>query len=481
MIETQAETDEGAGFGGFLSHIPTVLWERRWWILVPLLVGLAAALAAILLIPPLYQSSALMLVQSAQLPNQVLADAGTEVVDRRMARIRQQVTSRPDLVALIQKHGLYQDERRSEALSSVIDKMRDSITLTPSSVEVPGAGADQRTIAFQLAFKYADPQLAQAVTQDLMDKILQLDASGNVEQATNTAQFLTDQAKGLEEQIQQLQGQISAVKGRYGGVLGRGGMAVIGGSGGSYDVQIAALQRDNANLISQKEVAQESDKRDPVVLNAEAALAAARATYSESHPDVVVAKQRLEQAKELAKSNNQKLPLNTLDQQIAFNNSQIAQLRAAKSQEEAQTNAQLSAQSQAPVVQQQIDDLQQRLQGLNDQYQSVQTRLLAARAGVRAEDEQLSERLSVVEPPIVPDKPIWPDRLLIAALGAGGGLALGFLLALGIELVFRPIRDPETLAAITGSRPLGMIPIVEARTKPKTNLMRFVPRMARRS
>jgi uncharacterized protein involved in exopolysaccharide biosynthesis len=358
-------------------------------------------------------------------------------------------------------------------LSKVVDDMRDSITLTPTTVNAPGSQANDRTIAFELAFEYTDPALAQAVTQDLMDKILQLDASGNVEQATNTEQLLADQAKGLDEQIQQLQGQITAIKARYGGVLGRGGMAIIGGNSGSYDVQIAALERDNANLVSQKQMAQESDKRDPTVLSAEAALAAARATYSENHPDVVLAKQRLEEAEKLAKSNSEKLPLDTIDQQIAFNNSQITQLRAAKAQDESQTRSQLAAQSEAPAVQQQVDDLQQKLQGLTDQYQTVQTRLMGARAGVKAEDEQLSERLSVVEPPIVPDHPMWPNRLLIALAGIAGGLAVGLVLALGVELLLRPIRDPEVLAAITGSRPLGLVPVVHERAGAKTLLGRF--------
>jgi uncharacterized protein involved in exopolysaccharide biosynthesis len=473
MIEPTIETEEEAGFGSFLAHIPTVLWERRWWIVLPTIVGILSAAAAVLLLQPRYQSSALMLVESRQLPQDVLSDAGSDVVDRRMARIRQQITSRPDLVALIEKHQLYRGQRKSEPLSKVVDDMRDSITLTPTTVNAPGSQANDRTIAFELAFEYTDPALAQAVTQDLMDKILQLDASGNVEQATNTEQFLADQAKGLDEQIQQLQGQITAIKARYGGVLGRGGMAIIGGNSGSYDVQIAALERDNANLVSQKQMAQESDKRDPTVLSAEAALAAARATYSENHPDVVLAKQRLEEAEKLAKSNSEKLPLDTIDQQIAFNNSQITQLRAAKAQDESQTRSQLAAQSEAPAVQQQVDDLQQKLQGLTDQYQTVQTRLMGARAGVKAEDEQLSERLSVVEPPIVPDHPMWPNRLLIALAGIAGGLAVGLVLALGVELLLRPIRDPEVLAAITGSRPLGLVPVVHERAGAKTLLGRF--------
>jgi polysaccharide biosynthesis transport protein len=454
------DVEQGVSSGGLLTYLPAVLWQRRWWIIVPVLLGITASVAAALLIPPVYQASAVMLVRSPQLPDEIIGQMNDSLVERRIAAIREQVTSRPDLVELMDRHGLYSEERASEPLADVLEEMRENITLTPSTVDLPGAGADQRTIAFELAFEYGEAAAAQAVTQDLMDRILDLDASGNLEQATNTAQFLTDQAKDLSEKIAVIEGQISDINARYGGILGSGS-GVIMGSSGSYDVQIAALQRDNANLIAQKNIAGTADTRDPLVLNAEAALAAARAVYADNHPDVVMARQRLVEARALARSNNEKLPLDTIDQQIAFNNSQIAALRAAKASEQAQVSAQMSSQARAPLVQQQIDALRQRLSGLNQQYQDVQTRLLAARAGVRAEDEQMGQRLTVVEPPIIPEEPIWPDRLLILALGIGGGLALGFLLALAVELVLRPIRDPKALAALTGVPALGVVPIIK--------------------
>jgi hypothetical protein len=90
----------------------------------------------------------------------------------------------------------------------------------------------------------------------------------------------------------------------------------------------------------------------------------------------------------------------------------------------------------------------------------VQQKLLAAKAGVRAEDEQMGERLTVVEPPVVPDEPVWPNRLLILAGGIAGGLGLGLLLAGLVELTLRPVRDPRTLASITGAPPIGVVPLI---------------------
>lgn len=452
--------------GNFIQLLPVILWQRKWWIVIPAVVGILAAVGAIFLIPPVYRSNAIMLVQSPQLPTEVIGASELDVVDRRIARIREQVTARPELIALIERHGLYDSERRSDPLSEVIEDMREAITLTPSQTSTPDNSSTQKTIAFELAYDYREPTATQAVVQDLMNRILQLDASGNVEQATNTVQFLTDQSKGLETQINDLQGRIAQINARNGGVLSSGGM-IVGGASGSYDVQIAALQRDNQSLIQQRNIAQTSDVRDPIVSAAEQRLAAARAMFSDSHPDVISARQNLAQARELAKSNTRKIPVDTIDQQIAFNNSQISALRAAKAGEQAQVNSQLSSQARAPLVQQQIADLQLRLTSVNEQYEEVQTRLLAARAGVRAEDEQMSERLSVVEPPVIPDSPSWPDRWILALGGIGGGLVLGLIFALAIELLLRPIRGPAALYHIMGAAPLGVIPVVAPKTTQK--------------
>ena len=78
----------------------------------------------------------------------------------------------------------------------------------------------------------------------------------------------------------------------------------------------------------------------------------------------------------------------------------------------------------------------------------------------------MGQRLAVVEPPIIPDEPIWPDRLLIFGIGIGGGFAFGLLLAAVVELFSRPIRDPKVLASITGVPALGVVPMIARKRLP---------------
>ncbi|HEY6869985.1 MAG TPA: Wzz/FepE/Etk N-terminal domain-containing protein [Novosphingobium sp.] len=455
------DSEQPSGNPEFFSHLPVILGQH-WRILVATtLLGLALATAIAFVIPETYRSSALLIVQSSQLPSDVTGQGPGqgEIIDRRIARIRQQIISRPDLTALIVKHDLYAGARSSQSMTKIIKDMRTAIVLEPTAAELPGNADNQRTVAVKLSFDYSNAAKAQAVAQDLMQKLLDLDSRGNVQQANNAAQFLDDQAKTLEAQIRDVEGRMAQVAGANGRALAARGITMMGGGGGSYDVQIAALQRDNATLLAQKEAARTADGRDPMVVAAEAQLATARAQYSDNHPDVAMARQRLAEARRLARANMNPAG-SSVDNQIEFNNAQIAQLRAAKGAEQAQVSASLSAQSRAPMVEQQLGQLQQQLTGLNQQYQTISAKLMAARAGVKADDQQISERLSVAEPPVVPDRPDSPNRPLLMGMGVLIGLALGLALILFFELQMRPIRSPKMLAQLAGVEPLGVVPVI---------------------
>ena len=74
--------------------------------------------------------------------------------------------------------------------------------------------------------------------------------------------------------------------------------------------------------------------------------------------------------------------------------------------------------------------------------------------------EQRAERLSLVEPPSLPDSPNSPNRPLLMAAGAAAGLVLGLLLALLVELLRRPLRSPVQIESI-GFPVLGIVPVYD--------------------
>lgn len=456
MSESVETAEEQPGGGGFFNYLPTILWQRKWLILVPWVIASVAGAALAFLLPPIYRSSATLLVESQELPSTLVSSPINTIIDQRIAKIREQVLSRGDLIEMIEQNGLYEEERRSKPLSTVVKKMQDATALQAVSGDI-GEGASSQggtsTIAFTMSFDYRDPGKAQTVMQNIVSRFLEVDATTMASQATNTVDFLQDQSKKLQDQIGAIEGQITSIKARNGMALATTG-GVITSNSGAYAAQIAQLQTENRALLAQS---RKAAGKDPLVTQAEAALAAARAVYAESHPDVVRAKARLAQAQEVANSQGPSQDTALIQSQVQANNAQISQLEQLRASDTARANSSMAAQSRAPVVQEQVQQLDARANALRDQLKDITANVLRAQNSARLVQEQKGERLSVVDPPSEPDKPVSPNRLLLIGGGVAGGLALGLVLALALEFLLRPIRGVEQLRAL-GLETLALVP-----------------------
>lgn len=446
---------------GMLASLPIILWQRKWLLIVPAVLIAVAAIAAAFLLPRSYQARAVLLVESQDLPD--APDAKSDPIDRRMARIRQQILSRPDLVELIQANDLYNASRRAEPLSVLVERIRDATEISAVEADIQRAptGGDRGSVAFSLTFDHPTPGPAQIVAQTFVDRLLKLDATQTQANAQGNVNFLEEQESGLQQQIAQLEGRIKQIAGANGAALSSANATMMtGGVGIDYAGQIAALQRENTQLTAQAGTAVD---RDPNVVAAEAALNAAQATYSDSHPDVQIARKRLEIARSSATGISQRNISTAVRQQIATNNAAIAQLNRQRGSEEAKVATMAAAQARGPAVLQEVQQLQARADIIRANLARVSTSLLNARSLSKLTDEQRGERLTLIEPPVTPDQPTSPNRPLLIVGGILGGLAAGLALVLLVELIQRPIRSAAQLAHILGAPPLGVVPVLNAR------------------
>lgn len=452
---------------GLLAYLPQILVQRRWLVLIPFIVCAGTGIGLAYGLPAHYQSSATVIVESKELPEAIAATTVNDLIDQRIARIKQQILSRPGLIELIQQNDLYRSQRRSNSLSSIIDMMRGATAITPVTAGIDKL-AERRgtsnTIAFSVAFTYSDPAKAQAVTQQFTERLLKLDSTQISAQADATVGFLRDQAGQIQSQISEIEGKIAEIKSRNGLALSR-----IGGfipSTSNYDVQISQLQRENSEL--QARLNSGSTNADERVSQAEAGLAAAQALYSDNHPDVIAARQRLTEARAAAKANTGPRNNPAVSAQIAANNRTIASLSSAKAADMSRASAAVSAQSAAPVIEESIRQLEAKAEGLRSNYDRISGNLLAAEAAQKMAAEQRGERLVLVDPPTLPDEPNSPNRGLLIIGGFAIGITVGLALALLVELLRRPIRGAAALQSLLGVGPLVVIPTLKSKQRGKT-------------
>ncbi len=79
------------------------------------------------------------------------------------------------------------------------------------------------------------------------------------------------------------------------------------------------------------------------------------------------------------------------------------------------------------------------------------------------------ERITLVQPAVVPDKPAWPKVALIFALAVFGGLGLGFGISLLLYTLNTSFRTVEDVEHHLGMPVLGAVPKVRAATGGKDN------------
>ena len=470
MSEVEVSDSSGSAPTWMVNHLPVILWQRRFYVLACFLVLLLVGVVAAFALPRTYRSTATLLVQSQDLPTTLVDSPTTGAVEQRIARIREQVLSRGDLIQLIEQNDLYSEERRSQPMSKIIEKMRHATSVSALSSDIgQQSGTQNSTNAIAMSYEYPDPIKAQAVLQSFVTKFLSMDSADVEDQASLTVRFLQDQANKLQAQISSIEGELASLKARNGAALASSGAPSMIDTG-SFSAQITSLQNENRQLIAQSR----RPAGNSALATAEAALASAQAQYSDTHPDVVALKERVAQ---LRRSGQPDSDAGAITQQIAANNSAIHQLMEQRDSTMARANASLAGQARAPAILEQAMQLENKASSLRTQYQSVSENLLKAQNSSRMATEQRAERLSLVEPANLPDRPYSPNRLLLIGGGAIAGLGLGLLLALGLELLAKPIRSPRQIERI-GVPVLGVVPLLKGKAR-KSRLPAFLSREKR--
>ena len=135
---------------------------------------LVIALLLALLLPATYRSAGTILIEQQEIPEDFVRSAVSSFADQRVQTISQRVMTSANLLEIIDKHGLYADDRLRTPRERLIERIRDDIKLDMISAEVvdPRRGSvTKATIAFSVAFKSKSPETAARVANDLISLV----------------------------------------------------------------------------------------------------------------------------------------------------------------------------------------------------------------------------------------------------------------------------------------------------------------------
>lgn len=190
--------------------------KRRARLAVLTAFGVFALIALVVMLwPTKYESSATILIEQQEIPQDLVRSTITSYADQRIQVLSQQVMTTSNLLNIIRKYELYEDLVRSEPREVVLEEMRDDTRMRMISAEVvdPRSGRPtSATIAFTLAFRGRTPDQALKVTNELTNLFLEKNVATRTESTSQTLAFLSGEANRISDDIGELEARISVFK-----------------------------------------------------------------------------------------------------------------------------------------------------------------------------------------------------------------------------------------------------------------------------
>lgn len=190
--------------------------KRRWlFLLVPFVLIAAVGSGAVLVWPPTYLSEGKILVQSQQIPTELVRPTVTSAAQERIQVIQQRTMTRDNLIAIADKFQLFPEKRTLMSVTELVDLMKKSTKITPVEPILDfkqRSRTENPTIVFSVGFEYGDPAVAARVANELMTRILNEDLRDRTSRATDTSRFLSREVQRLQTENAALDAKIAQLR-----------------------------------------------------------------------------------------------------------------------------------------------------------------------------------------------------------------------------------------------------------------------------
>ncbi|QJB55325.1 GNVR domain-containing protein [Pseudodesulfovibrio sp. zrk46] len=516
--------------------------RRKWLFAVPAATLFLLASLLIFILPSIYTSSATILVEGQEVPQELIQSTVTGYVEERLQSISQMAFSRKNLKSIIDRFGLYSEYKDSLTSEEILAKMRENIKVENIQADVVSntGRPSTATIAFTIAFDGKYPKQVMQTTNALVSLFLEENLREREEKALTTYEFLNKQLDQLREEVQASEARIAIFKEEHYRSLPElmelnlqtldriqkdidarqemiktlmdrkvyleGQMATVDQTMYSYSADGSRIMTPEEELkalrsqylasktsrsekhpdmiklkgqidLLEKELAarRRATEGDAELESWRRQLAALEKKYTAKHPDVINARGKIAELEaELASSQNSDMVLKAdkgldkenpayinLKTQVQATTLEIRNERNVMAELRKKYDDYVGYIEQSPQVEQEYATLQRDYQNSSAKYQETMQKVLAARQAQELEKEHVSEKLSLVEPPVMPEKPYKPKRMLLVVVAFILSIGFGIGLVAVAEFMDHSVHGRDMLTTLVNAPVLASIPYVQ--------------------
>lgn len=468
-----------------LADVLRAIRKRPFWILAPLALGVAAAFAAIQLLPPLYRAGTLVMVEKQKVPADYVKATVTTSMEERIRTIEQQVTARDNLANIITELNLYPRELREDGMAPVIERLRRDLAVRK-----------QGDSLFSIYFVSSSPWQAAQVANRVAELFIAQNLKLREDQAEGTSAFLDTELKRKKAELENQEAKIAEFKRTYMGELpgqAETNLGLVEQLQNKLAISMDALDKAEqrklfvqSQIVQARTAAQAADAlrtipgaappRGPSPLDtARAELAALLSQYTERHPEVVRKRAEVARLESLASGavESEDLSATSAPRREAYVDPgllaeqhgiglEIGSLRREQQRILGEIGRVQARLENVPRVEQELIALTRDYDNIQESYKSLLDKQLDSKLYENLEKSRQGEQFRILEKAIPPSHPASPNKPLLLAFGLGAGLLAGFALALLRDQTDSTFTDAESLqTTFPGVPVLATIPLLD--------------------
>ncbi|HEV7609496.1 MAG TPA: XrtA system polysaccharide chain length determinant [Steroidobacteraceae bacterium] len=466
-------------------------WRFRWLAMIAAWAICIAGWLVVFAMPDMYGATAKVYVDTRSVLGPLLDKLTVRPdVESQLTMVRQALLGRPQLERVARETDLDLRAETPEKRAALIDQLRERISIERGSNRESGG-------LYVIAYQDMSREKSIQVVEKLLNSFVEETLGGNQEGSETAQRFLKKQIEEYETKLSEAEGRLAAFKKKNVGLM-------PGQQTGDYfsrlQNEIEAVRTGESALgvaVNRREELQRQLRgEDPFVASSGSGAGARSANsgssdtatriqetqarldelllrFTDRHPDVLAARETLEQLKKRRDAEvaalrrgdpgamaNAGAASNPIYQSIQLSLNQveveIAALRGELGTHTRKVAELRSLVDTVPQVEAEFARLNRDYEVTREGYRELVDRLQKARLSERA-DETGVVKFEVVDPPAAGFAPVAPNRgrLLIIVLVAG--LALGGALAYLLHQLRPVFNNTRSLAEITGLPVLGAV------------------------
>jgi protein tyrosine kinase modulator len=443
-------------------------------------------------LPKYYQAQTLILIRPPKVPTDYVQSVVSTDVNMRLEAFSRQILSRSNLEKIMKEFNMYTEPKYG--LLFVEDKiadMRKRISVELLRRELPGRYGGASAYAFTISFKGKEPDKVMKITNALASYFIEENIRFRETEAIGTSSFLDEELNPIREELVAKEKILKEYREKYMGELPEqlnSNLSML------TRVQEQLKSKETAILSAKNNLAMIKDQISQGALlfgqgatvtgdgrivsdfghsisleQAKAMLAYLETRYTQKHPDIMRIKKiiaDLEKNKELNAKDTSgvskyipqnarmeveriKVDINTLTEDIAKLKSQI---RVYEKRIE-----------NTPRREQELKSLERDYNNIRASYDMLLNKKLEAKVSVNMEKKQKAEKFQIIDPARLPEKPVFPNMIMLFLLALIAGPNIGMGLIFLIEYLDTSFRSPKDIESYLGFSVLATIPVINDR------------------